>query len=151
MPELIINERRVGDVIVLDLRGDITIGEECRALREALRRLLARGQRKILLNLTEVMALDSAGLGELVSAYAAVARADGQIKLSALPPRVEDLMALTKLLTVFDTYADEEAALNSYTFGKDYVLTPVECELDLTDLDRESAQVKYSWAAKRPE
>jgi anti-sigma B factor antagonist len=114
MAELNIKERQAGDVTVLDMDGRITIGEGSVALRTAIRRLLEEGKKKILLNLGGVGYIDSSGIGELVSSYTAINKEQGQLKLLKLTQKLRDLLAITKLLTVFDTYDDEPEALNSY-------------------------------------
>ena len=114
MAELDIKERQAGDVTVLDMSGKITIGEGSVALRSAVRRLLEEGKKKILLNLAGVGYIDSSGIGELVSSYTAINKEEGQLKLLNLTQKLQDLLAITKLLTVFDTYDSEQEALGSY-------------------------------------
>jgi anti-sigma B factor antagonist len=114
MAELNIVERQAGDVTVLDLSGKITIGEGSVSLRGAIRRLIEEGKKKILLNLAGVSYVDSSGIGELVSSFTTINREGGQLKLLNLTQKIQDLLAITKLLTVFDTYDEEPAALNSF-------------------------------------
>jgi len=114
MAELNISERQAGDVTVLDLSGKITIGEGSVSLRSAIRRLIEEGKKKILLNLAQVSYVDSSGIGELVSSYTTIGRENGQLKLLNLTQKIQDLLAITKLLTVFDVYEDEQTALNSF-------------------------------------
>jgi anti-sigma B factor antagonist len=114
MAELNINERQAGDVTVLDVSGKITIGEGSVALRTAIRRVLEEGKRRILLNLGGVSYLDSSGIGELVSSYTAINKEEGQLKLLNLTQKLQDLLAITKLLTVFDVYENEAEALYSF-------------------------------------
>jgi len=114
MAELNINERQAGDVTVLDMSGKITIGEGSVALRTAIRRLLEEGKTRILLNLAQVSYIDSSGIGELVSSYTAINKEGGQLKLLNLTQKLQDLLTITKLLTVFDVYESEADALNSY-------------------------------------
>ncbi|HZH35177.1 MAG TPA: STAS domain-containing protein [Pyrinomonadaceae bacterium] len=114
MAELNISERQMGDVTVLDMDGRITIGEGSVALRTVIRRLLEEGKKKILLNLGGVGYIDSSGIGELVSSFTAINKESGQLKLLKLTQKLRDLLAITKLLTVFDTYDNEEEALNSF-------------------------------------
>ena len=114
MAELNINERQAGDVTVLDMSGKITIGEGSVALRSAIRRLIEEGKKKILLNLSQVSYVDSSGIGEFVASFTAIGREGGQLKLLNLTQKIQDLLAITKLLTVFDTYEDESSALNSF-------------------------------------
>ena len=114
MAELNINERQAGDVTVLDMSGKITIGEGSVALRTAVRRLLEEGKKRILLNLAGISYVDSSGIGELVSSYTAINKEGGQLKLLNLTQKIQDLLTITKLLTVFDVYENEADALNSY-------------------------------------
>ena len=114
MAELNISERQAGDVTVLDLAGKITIGEGSVSLRSAIRRLIEEGKKKILLNLAQVGYVDSSGIGELVSSFTTINREGGQLKLLNLTQKIQDLLTITKLLTVFDTYDDEATALNSF-------------------------------------
>jgi len=114
MAELNINERQAGDVTVLDMSGKITIGEGSVALRTAIRRLLEEGKKRILLNLSGISYIDSSGIGELVSSYTAINKEGGQLKLLNLTQKIQDLLTITKLLTVFDVYESEADALNSF-------------------------------------
>ena len=114
MAELNINERQAGDVTVLDMSGKITIGEGSVQLRTAIRRLLEEGKKRILLNLGGVSYIDSSGIGELVSSFTAINKEGGQLKLLNLTQKLQDLLTITKLLTVFDVYESEAEALNSF-------------------------------------
>ena len=114
MAELNINERQAGDVTVLDMSGKITIGEGSVTLRTAIRRLLEEGKKRILLNLAGVSYIDSSGIGELVSSYTAINKEAGQLKLLNLTQKIQDLLTITKLLTVFDVYEGESEARNSF-------------------------------------
>lgn len=114
MSELNISERQAGDVTILDLEGKVTIGEGSVALRSAIRRLLGEGKNKILLNLGGVGYVDSSGIGELVSSFTAVNKEGGTLKLLNLTQKIQDLLAITKLLTVFDVFENEGDALSSY-------------------------------------
>ncbi|GBC78694.1 Putative anti-sigma factor antagonist [bacterium HR08] len=109
-----ITERRHNDVVILDIEGKILLGEGDVQLREAIRRLLQSGVRKILLNLANVPYMDSAGLGELVRAYTTVRREGGELKLLNLTARIQDLLTITKLISVFESFDSEEAALKSF-------------------------------------
>jgi anti-sigma B factor antagonist len=109
-----ITERLVGDVVILDLQGKILIGEGDDQLREAVTKLADSGKTKILLNLAEVPYVDSAGLGEVVRCYTTVSRKGGKLKLLNLTKKIQDLLAITKLLTVFETYDNEEEAIKSF-------------------------------------
>ena len=114
MSDITISERQAGDVTILDLNGKVTIGEGSVALRTAIRRLLGEGKNKILLNLASVNYIDSSGIGELVSSFTAVSKEGGTLKLLSLTQKIQDLLAITKLLTVFDVYDDEGEALSSF-------------------------------------
>ncbi len=106
--------REVSGVTIVDLSGKITLGEGGMTLREEVRKLLAEGKKKIVLNLAEVNYIDSSGLGELVSAYTAVKNAGGELKLLNLTSKVRDLLVITKLVTVFDVKDDEASAVSSF-------------------------------------
>ena len=110
-----LNTRQVGDVSVLDISGRITLGEGSSALRDALRDVVSKGQKKILLNLGEVSYIDSSGIGELVSGFTTVTNSGGQLRLLGLNKRVKDLLQITKLYTVFDVHEDEASAVRSFT------------------------------------
>ena len=90
------------------------IGEGSIALRDAIRNLASAGKKKLLLNLAGVSYIDSSGIGELIANYTTVSRQGGQLKLLKLTDRVQNLLVITKLLTVFDTYDDEAEALKSF-------------------------------------
>ncbi|MGA2144915.1 MAG: STAS domain-containing protein [Bryobacteraceae bacterium] len=110
-----LNTRQVGDVSVIDVTGRITLGEGSSALRDSLRELVGKNQKKILLNLGDVSYIDSSGIGELVSGFTTVTNAGGQLKLLNLSKRVKDLLQITKLYTVFDVHDDEAHAVRSFT------------------------------------
>ena len=109
-----IDERNEGGVTVLDLQGKMLIGEGDELLRDKINVLVDGGKNKILLNLADVPYVDSAGLGEIVRCYTTVSRQSGQLKLVHLTKRLEDLLSITKLLTVFETYDSEDEALKSF-------------------------------------
>jgi len=109
-----LNTRQVGDVTVIDVAGRITLGEGSSALRDALRELVGKNQKKILLNLGEVSYIDSSGIGELVSGFTTVTNSGGNLKLLNLNKRVKDLLQITKLYTVFDVHEDEASAIRSF-------------------------------------
>jgi anti-sigma B factor antagonist len=111
---LTIASREVDGVTVLDLSGRITLGEGSVQLRDAVRDLIGKGQKHILLNLEQVNYIDSSGLGELVSAYTTARNQEATLKLLKLTKKVHDLLQLTKLYTVFDIYDDEAKAIGSY-------------------------------------
>ena len=109
-----IEERVVNNVTILDLKGKITLGEGDEALKDKINSLIQQDRKRILLNLAEVPYIDSAGLGEIVRTYTTVSRQGGQLKLLNLTKRITDLLSITKLLTVFDTFDAEPEALSSY-------------------------------------
>ncbi len=109
-----LNTRQVGDVSVVDVAGRITLGEGSSALRDTLRDMIGKNQKKILLNLGEVNYIDSSGIGELVSGFTTVTNSGGQLKLLNLNKRVKDLLQITKLYTVFDVHEDEAGAIRSF-------------------------------------
>jgi anti-sigma B factor antagonist len=114
MKTLKIDQRRSGDVVILDLGGKINLGDGSAQLRAVVTELLEAGDRKILLNLADVSSMDSSGVGELVSSYARAKRYEGELKLINLAPRVHGLLEITKLVTVFETFESEAAALASF-------------------------------------
>lgn len=114
MAELDVNERQAGDVTILDLSGEVRIGDSSVALREAIRGLADGGKKKVLLNLAGVKYIDSSGIGELIANYTTISRQGGQLKLLNLTDRIQNLLVITKLLTVFDSYDDEPEALKSF-------------------------------------
>src|ERR1700675_3994683 len=109
-----IEERAVGDVIVLDLKGKITLGEGDELLKDKVNSLINQGQKKLVLNLADVPYIDSAGLGEIVRPYTTVSRQGGSLKLLSLTKRITDLLSITKLLTVFETFESEQDAVKSF-------------------------------------
>jgi anti-sigma B factor antagonist len=115
MVNLYINQRREGDVTVLDLKGRIRISGGNLVLHRSIRCLVDEGKTKILLNLADVTHIDSMGLGELISSQITLRNKGGEIKLVHLTERLRDIMTITNLLTVFDVYDNEPDALNSFT------------------------------------
>ena len=109
-----LNTREVNEVTILDLGDRITLGEESGRLRDAVREIVNKGSKKIIVNLGEVSYIDSSGLGELVSAFTAVKRAGGELKLLNVTKKVSDLLVITKLVTVFDVSDNEMAAVGSF-------------------------------------
>ena len=110
-----IDERVVGGVTILDLSGKMTLGEGDELLREKIASLVNAGQKNLLLNLDGVPYIDSAGLGEIVRTYTTVSRQGGKLKLLNLTKRIEDLLSITKLLTVFEVYESEAEAIQSFS------------------------------------
>jgi len=106
--------REANGVTILDLGGKITLGKETGTLRETVLAIIAKGSKKILVNLADVSYIDSSGLGELVAAYTAVKNAGGELKLLNLTSKVRDLLVITKLVTVFDVKENEAEALASF-------------------------------------
>src|SRR6266849_1699125 len=110
-----IEERAVGDVVVLDLKGRVTLGDGDELLKDKVNSLVNRGFKKIVLNLAEVPYVDSAGLGEIVRTYTTVSRQGGSLKLLNLTKRISDLLSITTLLTVFETCDSENEAVRSFS------------------------------------
>jgi anti-sigma B factor antagonist len=106
--------RQVGDVTVIDATGRITLGEGASTFRDTVRDLASKGDRKILLNLSDVTYIDSSGIGELVSGFTTVTNHGGVLKLLGLSKRVKDLLQITKLYTVFEVFDDESTAIRSF-------------------------------------
>jgi len=113
---LIINPREVSKVTILDVEGRIILGDEIHALRDAVRNLISEGKKKIILNLAGVDYIDSSGVGELVGAYTTVRNAGGELKLLKLTQKVQDVLHVTKLYTVFDIKDDEFHAVKSFDY-----------------------------------
>lgn len=110
------SSRRVDGITILDLSGRITLGEGSVVLRDQIRDLLGKGEKRLLLNLGDVTYIDSSGIGELVSAFTTVRNQGGELKLLNLTKKVHDLLQITKLYTVFDVKDDEASAVKA--FGK---------------------------------
>jgi anti-sigma B factor antagonist len=109
-----INTREVQGVTIVDISGRITLGDETGTLRDAVRDLVSKGTKKIVLNLAEVSYIDSTGVGELVGSLMTVRNAGGELKLMNLTPKVKDVVYVTKLYTVFDVKDDEFTAVKSF-------------------------------------
>ena len=114
LPRLSIRERQSGDVTILDLEGNLIVGEGSDKLGSAARRLIEEGKKKLLLNLAGVSYVDSNGIGIIVSILVALGRAGGQLKLTSASPRVQEVLGVTRLLTILDVYNDELTTLNDY-------------------------------------
>jgi anti-sigma B factor antagonist len=108
------NTRTIGDIQILDWSGKITLGEGTMSVRNAVRDILQAGGKKIILNLSDVSYIDSSGIGELVSSYTTVTNCGGHLKLLNLTKKIHELLAITKLLTVFETFDNEQTALASF-------------------------------------
>ncbi len=109
-----LNVRHVDDVAIIDLSGRITLGEASGTLRDTIKDVLAQGNMNILLNLADVSYIDSSGLGEFVGGYATVTNRGGRMKLVHLQKRVRELMQITKLAIIFESFEDEKEAVRSF-------------------------------------
>ena len=110
-----IEERPTGDVMILDLKGKLTIGDGDELLKDKINSLVQQGHTKLVLNLADVPYIDSGGLGQVVRTYTTVKQHKGSLKLMNVTKRIEDLLAITKLLTVFDVFETEQDALQSFS------------------------------------
>ena len=119
MAAVTVGERRFGRATVLDLEGGVTFGEGTATLRRETRRLIAEGRVEIVMNLAGVRYVDSSGLGEMVAALLAARRAGGQVALLGLSSNVREVFEMTRLVEVFDIYADEAGALRGMAAGRD--------------------------------
>ena len=109
-----IEKRKKGDVVILDLKGKILIGEGIDTLRDSINETVSEQETKVLLNFAEVPYLDSTGLGEVVRSYTSIKKAGGVVKIVNLTNKVRDLLSVTKLITVFDTFENEDKAIDSF-------------------------------------
>lgn len=109
-----VEARKRDGVTVLDLKGKFTIGAGDAAIREAIQKCVQEGQLNILLNTADVQTIDSSGIGELVAGYTTVSKNNGKLKLLNLPPKLEDILQITQLITVFDVFEDEATAIKSF-------------------------------------
>ena len=109
-----VTPRESNGVTLIDVSGRITLGEGSALLRQIIRELLSKGQKRIVLNLADVNYIDSSGIGELVSGYTTVKNQGGELKLLHLTKKVHDLLQITKLFTVFDVHSDEQTAIHSF-------------------------------------
>jgi anti-sigma B factor antagonist len=110
-----IDERIVDGVTILDLKGKMTLGEGDELLKDKINSLIQQERKQLVLNLADVPYIDSAGLGEIVRTYTTVSRQGGKLKLLNLTKRITDLLAITKLLTVFETFDAENDAIRSFS------------------------------------
>jgi anti-sigma B factor antagonist len=110
-----VNRRQKGDVTILDLKGKITIGAGDIALRNAVQDALSSGSTNIVLNMKDVTTIDSSGVGELVSAYTTATNRGSKVKLANLPNKVQDILVITQLITVFDVFDNEDEAVASFS------------------------------------
>jgi anti-sigma B factor antagonist len=113
---ILINSREVAHVTILDVQGRIVLGDEIHTLRDSVRKLIAEGKKKVILNLADVDYIDSSGVGELVGAFTTVRNAGGELKLLNLTQKVHDVLHVTKLYTVFDIRDDEFTAVKSFDY-----------------------------------
>jgi anti-sigma B factor antagonist len=109
-----IEERRVGNVIILDAKGKLTLGGGDVLLKDKIHSLVQQGHKHVILNLGDVPYVDSAGIGEIVGSYTTLSRVGGTLRLLNLTKRIHDLLAITKLLTVFETFSSEDVAVRSF-------------------------------------
>ncbi|HZN10185.1 MAG TPA: STAS domain-containing protein [Blastocatellia bacterium] len=109
-----INERKSGDVTILDVEGKILLGEGDVQLKRKIDELIERKETKLVLNLASVPYMDSGGLGEIVRSYTTVKRAGGELKLLNATKRISDLLTITKLITVFEVFEGEADAVQSF-------------------------------------
>ncbi|MGH9821615.1 MAG: STAS domain-containing protein [Pyrinomonadaceae bacterium] len=128
MSNLTITKRHGGGVAILDLVGKIRIGEGNLDLHRSLRAMVEQNEKKVLLNLAGISSIDSSGLGELVAGYATLERSGGELKLLNLTERVNELMVITKLLTVFDVFDDEASAIASFKPDLERTTEPLDDE-----------------------
>jgi len=126
MNDLKFSLRLTEGIVVVDLAGRIEIGESSSAVRQILHTLIEEGKRRVLLNLADVTALDSSGLGTLVAGYATFEKNGGRLKLMNLSPKVAELLNITKLYIVFDVFDDEAEAVTSFYTIKDQLKQPLE-------------------------
>jgi len=110
-----VSDRGVGNVTILDVSGNVTLNDGAEQVRDKVRSVLQQGQKYLLVNLSKVSYMDSAGLGELVQAYSTVAKQGGRLKLVSPTKRLKDLLVITKLSTVFDSFDDEATGIASFS------------------------------------
>lgn len=110
-----INERKRDDVTILDLKGKLTIGAAEEALRETVQRVLAGGAQKIVINMKDTSTIDSSGVGELVSSFTHATNRGAKLKLANLTSKINDILTITQLITVFDVYDSEDEAVASFS------------------------------------
>jgi anti-sigma B factor antagonist len=114
MSNLVINKRQIEGVVIVDIEGKIALGDTNRQLHEAVRTLVNERKKNVVLNLAKVTGIDSCGLGELIASYATIENSGGNLKLINIPPKVTEIMTLTKLVTVFDVFDNEADAIASF-------------------------------------
>lgn len=107
--------RKIGGVVVLDVEGKILLGEGDHEVKAVVDAIIDKGGKKVLLNLSKVPYIDSAGLGEIIRCFTALRRIGGSLKLLRPNERIIDLLNITNLLNVFDWYDDEDSALKSFS------------------------------------
>ncbi len=112
-----VSEKRISEVTVLNLKGKITIGAGDVALRNHIEDLVENGRNKIVLNMARVSYIDSSGTGELVSCYTKVAKAGGKLKLLNISQKIQDILQIAQLFSIFDIFTDEAEAVGSYLEG----------------------------------
>ena len=126
MSDLGMTTREVDNVTILDLSGRIALGETSAAVSSKLKELAAEGNRRILINLSDVPSIDSSGLGSLVAGFTSITNSGGQLKLTNLSPRLNDLMTITKLYTVFELFDDEKTAVASFAQEESQTTNPLD-------------------------
>jgi len=109
-----INKRKNGEIVILDLEGKLLIGKDIGYFRETFDTLIKGGENKIILNLKKLKVMDSSGLGEITRTYTSATKSGGMIKLANLTSKIKDLLFITKLITIFETFEDEDQAVNSF-------------------------------------
>jgi anti-sigma B factor antagonist len=124
MSQLTMTKRNAGNVVILDVAGQITLGQESLKLRDSIAAVIDTGSKKILANLQHVDRIDSSGLGELVSAFSMAERHGAALKLVSLPVRIQGLLEMTKLVTVFEIFDSETEAVRSFAAGRAASKTP---------------------------
>ena len=130
MNSLTVRTRQVRGVVVVDLEGEITLGDTNRHLHNAIHQLIKEGKRQIILNLANVKRIDSSGLGEIVAGFTTLSTNGGSLKLINMPTRVNDLMTITKLYTVFDVYNTEAEGIDSFDEEINPITQPLEGKLE---------------------
>jgi anti-sigma B factor antagonist len=110
-----IEKRKIGNVTIFDLKGKILFGDGIDELRQSVNAVIKENEKQLILNFAEVPYLDSTGLGEVVRSYTTLKKEGGTVKIANLSNKVKDLMMVTKLITVFETFEDENEAVKSFT------------------------------------
>jgi anti-sigma B factor antagonist len=109
-----IRQREIQDVVVLDVTGQLLGGPDVEVFRDTVRALVAAGRRKVLVNLESVAWINSTGLGALIDGFTTLHKSGGRLKLVGVPPRVQSVLSVTKLSTIFESYGQEDDAIRSF-------------------------------------